>query len=465
MRGIVCMLMMILLAASVFLIALGGCGNSAVEIYPPVEFKAVHGSFSGEPVADNLEITVVDAYSGKPLKGATVLVHQGHPPVLSGREITGPEGKVSFAGNGINSKVTVTVTGCEKEAYDTISFVNVNSADMTIPLTIRKSPNLQDSALTFLGLDNSDDELTYYVNDVPGAGLKISSEGRKTSVDPDPYVYKIADRPGAVSAMAVDATENTTKFGFSLFPRGPLPVSTPAVLDMSRISQETVKIVQGHVQNPPANLDPPSGGWNPQQYYSMAVFADGGIAGDVFAGFGNIMPDYKYQAFCCRTPGLDHLFVKVTAFNRSDLWAESAVAFLHSSFQNLPQTLDLTFKSASKGLHAESGESAPYPLLKWEPGAGDMDIITIRHDDYDFNWELYLSSADSAGSLTIPPLIPGSEGALIPGEEYRFRVDTWTIPQFDIDVLNFQKIRRSVTHKSRSGRQRFWVGESRTDQD
>jgi hypothetical protein len=447
------------------LLGLSGCGSGPAEIFPPVVFKPEIGSFSNSPIQDNLSIKTLDAATGNPLKGAVVMIHQGDPPELLARDVTGPDGTVSFAGKGINGPVCVTVTGCEKEAYDTISFIDINAAEMTIPLVLRKAFPAGKASVTFLSLDSGDDALMYYVNDQPQSELKISSSGKKTSVNPDPYSFKMVKKPSSVSALATDPSGTTTKFGFSVFPNGPLPVSTPAMIKMNRISSETVKVVRGKLAHPPANLKPPKNGWDTPENYSLAIFADGGIAGDVFAGFGNIMPDFKYEAFCCKTTGLENLLLKVTAYNRSDFWAESSQTLAHYTFDTLPETLDLTFKNVPKELHQEWIEGMAYPELKWKPGQGNLEIITIRHDEYNYTWKIYSPAQGNTGSLMIPPLTPGSEGALIEGEEYRFRVETLTISDFDYNSLSFQSLRHNVDHRARSSRQRFLVREVNQEVD
>lgn len=436
------------------LLVFSGCGTGEVEIYPPIVFKAMPGAFSGPTIDKNLEVKVVDAQTTKELQGAHVFIHQGNPMELIAEGTTDADGKVSFTGEEISGAVTVTVTGCEEEAYDTVSFIDINSSNMIIPITLRKSRSKVKTALTFPGLSAGDERLTYYINDQPKAELELTTVGK---TEPDPHIVRVLSRPLAFSAMAMDAAENTTKFGFTVVPEGPIPVKTPTMLKMNKVNTETVKIVNGNIEFPPSNLELPQGGWDPSKYYSLGVFADAGIAGAVFAGFGNVTSEYNYQAFCCRTSGLKDMYLLITAFNRKDSWAEMSMIYLHSEFNQLPKSHDFKFKQVPKLLHTENVENSLYPVLKWIPGQGDLNVVTIRHDEYDYNWKIYSKNNSEKLVVFIPPIKPGSAGALLSGAEYRFQVETWSIDNFNYNAVDFQQIRKSITDKVRSKRYRFTI--------
>ncbi len=456
-----------LFVLSIVMMGLGGvgCENEKVAIYPPVAFRPILGGAEGGIIHDNLIVTVVDAWSGKPLNGAVVFIHQGNPLEEKAKIKTGEDGVASFANLGISGPVTVTVIHEEREAYDTISFCDINAAKVTIPLTIRKPPDKVSTALTFLGLDTGDSSLMLFRNEVPYKEMKIMSQGNQLSVDPDPLVKTVPCRPIGFSAMATDQSGNTSKFGLTVMPDGPLPVSTPAMINMSTVNTGVVKVVSGKMAHPPANLKSPKNGWEPYKRYNFQVFLDGGLAGLISSGFANISNTFEYQAFCVSTPELPLMSLEVSAFNRMDAWAEMTTSILHGTFQALPEKHDFEFKNVPKDLHRQLSGNDNYPILHWEPVEGDLDIVSIYQSEYDYTWNLYLPGGKKSDSLPIPPIPMGSIGSILPDQMYRFRVETWTIPGFDYNNFSFQALANTVTHKARSTLFKFTVHGPDIEQD
>ena len=444
-------LLILVMAAGSML--LNGCGKKEViEIYPPIVFKPQAGELGGGAIADNLFVTTVEMTNGKPVSGARVFVHQPDTLELLADAVTGPDGTVSFAGKGITGPVVVTVTCNENIAYDTVSFVGINAANMVVPLDRRKSPEKVQTALSFIGLDSGDAKLTASQNDVPLQEQPVTAG----KIEADPWTVTVDAEPLAFSAFVTDASENTTKFGFTVEPDGPIPVQTPAMIDLVRVSDQNVRICRGKIENPPANLELPVDGWDPFSRYIFQVYSDGGLAGDVVSGFANLDNSYAFQAFVVKTPVLTRQKFEVSAFNRRDAWSEMTSAFVHYTFDTIPQNVDISFIDAPKGLQSEKLENLPLPRLVWSSTEGNFHQVEIYHADYNFRWTLYVAG-ENPGGVVIPPIEPGSEGSLIIGEIYRFRVISWQVPGFDFNQMSFQKLSESVTHRSRSSMTQFMV--------
>ncbi len=336
---------------------LNGCGEKEIkQLYPPVVYKAPVGELGGGPINDNLTVKTVEMLDGKPIPSAKVFIHATETLELLAEADTGPDGTVSFAGKGITGPVTVTVACNQTLAYDTVSFVGINTANMVIPLERRKSPEKIKTALTFLGLDSGDAKLTMSRNDIPFPEKDVKAG----KLDEDPWVLTVEEQPIAFSALVADAGGNTTKFGFAVEPDGPIPVETPAMINLERVTNDNVKQCRGKIENPPANLESPAEGWDPYTRYIFQVYSDGGLAGDVVAGFANLDNSYAYQAFIVKTPGLENQRMEVSAFNRRDAWSEMSTAIAHFTFDAAPASSDFSFLGAPKNLQIEKlgGKSA-----------------------------------------------------------------------------------------------------------
>jgi hypothetical protein len=114
------------------------CREKENGAYPAAAFKPVIGALTGGPIQGRLDITVLDDRFAKPLKDAEVYVHQGRPMRETARAATDADGHVRF--EGMNGPVTVTVVCETEEAYDTITWMDLDAADVVIPMTLRKNP-------------------------------------------------------------------------------------------------------------------------------------------------------------------------------------------------------------------------------------------------------------------------------------------------------------------------------------
>ncbi|MBN1296503.1 hypothetical protein JXA80_06960 [bacterium] len=438
--------------AVVMVFGIGCSRKDAIELYPPVVFEPVPGGGTGGSIADNLVVSVVEKNNGKPIANAVVYVHQGEDWVQAGMEKTGPDGVASFAGKGISGSVTVTVTCNEDVAYDTVSFIGIDTAKLTVPLERRKEPENTRTALTVLGLDAGDSALTLSRNDVPYSEKTVKSG----KLEDDPIVLSVPDEPLAFSAMVSDAGGNTTKYGFVVEPDGPLPQQTLAMLNLVRISTDTVRMCNGSIEHPPANLDEPSDGWDPYKRYIFQVFADGGRAGNIVAGFANISNEYSYQAFIVQTPGIQRTRLEVSAMNRSDAWTEMTTAFRYFTFPDVPSVVDFKFMKVPKNLQISKIENQAYPDLIWEGSEGNVTEVEVYHGDYNFHWTLFVMG-EGINRLRLPPLEPGAPGSLIADEIYRFQVTQWLVPAMNPTDWTFQGLNEQVTHRAKSTLVKFMV--------
>ncbi|MCD4653803.1 hypothetical protein K8T06_07690 [bacterium] len=430
-----------------------GCSkNDSAEIFPPIVFKPVSGQLSGGAVSDNLVVTTVEKTTGKIIKDAIVFVHQGEPAELKARVVTDEKGVADFTGQGISGAVTVTVTCNKTIAYDTVSFVNVNAAQMIIPLERRKDSEKTRTALTFIGLDSGDTKLTLSRNDIPFKDKPVKAG----NLDEDPWILTVPAEPMAFSALVMDTEGNTTKYGFTVEPDGPLSEATPAMINLVRVNSDNVKMCKGSLENPPANLDEPTKGWDPYKRYIFQVFADAGMAGDVVSGFANIARDYSYQTFIVKSPGLENMKFEVIATNRGDAWSETSTVIRHFTFGNAPETNNFNFINVPKNLQISKVENQILPNLVWESSDGNLTEVSLYHADYNYHSKLYIPG-EEIQTLTIPPLELGSAGSLLADEIYRFKVTKWLVPGLDFANVSFQEILDNVTNRSASTLVKFMV--------
>jgi hypothetical protein len=444
----------IILSAVIILSAcLSACKKQEkIDIFPPVVFKPELGELTGGPINDNLIVTAVDKADGTPVQEAKVFVHDSETYELLAETSTGPDGTASFAGKGITGPVTVTLTCNQTIAYDTVSFIGTNSAKLTVPMNRRKAPDKVNTAVTFLGLDYADAKLSISRNEHTYPDIELEAG----KLPEDPWTASVEKLPLAFSALSMDPGGNTTKFGFTIEPDGPLPVGTPAMVNMVPGSTDTGKICGGKIENPPANLDVPSIEWDPHKHYIFQIFGNGGRAGSVMTGFANIDKAYSYQAFIVQAPGLMNSRMEISAFNRSDAWGEMTTQYNSFMFENTPESFDVGFMNVPKQLQIEKQEGQVFPDLIWFPTDSNMTQLEIHHADYNYRWTLY-KVGDSLDKITLPPLEPGSPGSLITGEIYRFRVIGWKIPGLDSANWSFQELREKATHRARSSLAQFMV--------
>lgn len=432
---------------------LQGCAKQeAAQLFPPIVFKPVFGEINGGPINDNLTVTAVEKLTGQPVAGARVFVHAMDSMELLADGTTGSDGVASFADKAIIGPVSVTITCNETIAYDTVSFIGINAAHVVVPLDRRKSPEQVKTALTFVGLDSGDTKLSVNKNDFSLPEKEVEAG----KLEEDPWVLTLDNQPAAFSAFAMDAGGNTTKYGFTVEPDGLIPAATPAMIDLVRVTADNVKTCRGKIENPPANLETPSDGWDPFTRYIFQVYSNGGLAGDVVAGFANLDNAYNYQAFIVQTPVLTKQRFEVLAFNRRDAWSEMTTAFHYFTFETAPETLDISFIDVPKNMQIEKLVEHPLPKLIWISSEGNFKQVEIYHADYNYRWTLYLAG-ETTDHVILPPIEPGSEGSLIIGEIYRFRVITWQIPGFDFNSMSFQQMADSVTHRARSSMTQFMV--------
>jgi len=442
-----------MIAVSLLLSGFYGCKKQeASQIFPPVVFMPVSGEFAGGPIKNNLIVTTVEETTGKIVKGAEVFIHQGDPVQLIARLETNDEGIADFKTVEMVGPVTVTVTCNKSIAYDTVSFVNINAARLTIPLVRRKKAGKTKTALTFAGLDSGDTMLNLSRNDVPFKEKQIKAG----TLEEDPLIVTVPAEPLSFSALVMDAAGNTTKYGFAVEPEAPIPAATPATINLIRVNSDNVRVCKGKIENPPANLGEPTDGWDPYKRYIFQVFADGGQAGDVVTGFANLARDYTYQAFIIQSPGLDKMKFEVTATNRSDAWSETSTVYKYFSFENAPSTADINFISVPKNLQISKVEKQILPDLIWESFDGNLIKVDIYHADYDYHWSIFIPG-EKVQKLVLPPLDLGSPGALLGDEIYRFKVTALLIPDFDFNKMNFQTVRNTLTHKAASTLVKFML--------
>jgi hypothetical protein len=446
-------ILLTLLALSCFVFS--GCRKvDEIEIFPPIVFKPVPGEIGGGPVNDNLIVTTVEKTTGRAIRNAKVFVHQGEPLELVAESETDAEGTVSFAGQEITGPVTVTITCNQTIAYNTLSFVNVNAAKIVAPLERRKSPDKVNTALTFVGLGILDEKLSISRNEHTFPDIELDGG----NLPEDPWITSVDNVPLAFSALTLDAGGNTTKFGFTVAPDGPIPPETPAMINLLPVSTQNVKIVRGNIQNPPANLDQPSAGWDPHKFYIFHSLGDAGQAGNVAAGFANVDVGYGFQTFVVETPGLDIHKLQVSAFNRQDAHGEMTTTCKTFRFENTPENFDVSFMNVPKQLQIDTDSDSIYPDLVWYSPEGNYTQVDIFHADYNYRWTLYVAG-DDVNRMVIPPLEPGSEGALVSGELYRFRVTAWDVPGLNPDNMTFQELREKTVHRARSALTRFMITE------
>ncbi|MGB3975665.1 MAG: hypothetical protein WBM02_06675 [bacterium] len=447
--------LIVFISAMIFFSLFSACKKQEIiEIFPPIVFSPRLGGITGGPLNENLVVTAVEKTNGAPVEGATVFVHDSETHELLAEEVTGPDGRASFEGKPIKGPVAITLTCNQTIAYDTISFLGVNSAKVTVPMTRRKTPEKVKTALTFLGLDYDDAKLSINRNEHTFPDIELESGTGK--VPEDPWVTSVEDLPLAFSAFSTDLGGNTKKFGFTVEPEGPLSVDTPAMINMVPVSTQNVKTCRGEIENPPANLDTPSTEWDPYKHYIFQVYADGGLAGDVMAGFANIDKGYTYQAFIVETPKLLNGRMEISAFNRRDAWGEMTSRYYPFQFENAPENLDITFLNVPKQLQIEKEKDQVFPDLVWFPSETNLTLVEIHHADFKYRWALYVMG-ENVGKITLPPIEPGSAGSLVVGEIYGYRVIGWQVPGLDYTNWSFQDIEQKATHRARSSLVQFMV--------
>lgn len=447
--------LIVFISAMIFFSFFSACKKQEIiEIFPPLVFKPRPGGVTGGAINENLAVTAVEKINGAPVQGATVFVHNGETHELLAEGVTGPDGTVSFDGKPIAGPVSITLTCNETIAYDTVSFIGVNSAKVTIPMTRRKAPEKVKTALTFLGLDYEDTKLSINRNEYTVPDIELESGTGK--IPEDPWTTSVDDQPLAFSAFSMDTGGNTKKFGFTVEPDGPLSVDTPAMIDMTPVSTQNVKTCRGMIENPPANLDMPSTEWDPYKHYIFQVVTDGGLAGEVMAGFANIDKGYSYHAFIVETPGLLNGRMEISAFNRRDAWGEMTTRYYPFQFENAPEKLDIDFLNVPKQLQIEKEKDLVFPDLVWFPPENNFSQVEIHHADFKYRWTLYVMG-ENVGKITLPPLEPGSAGSLIVGEIYGYRVIGWKIPGLDYSNWSFQELEQKATYRARSSLVQFMV--------
>jgi hypothetical protein len=420
------------------------------------DFSKRHGEISGDPINDNLVVNVVDESTGTPINKAVIYIHQGAPPRLVDQVVTEVEGVASFAGKGIAGPVTITGVCLGKEAYDTLTLVDVNASRVTFPMRLRKDPPRLKSSFSFAPFQKLDARLEIYENDELISGQKIEQIEDKIDIPQNPMVLKISRNPVALIAFTKDDSGSITRLGAAVLPSTPIPVSTPCSIKLETPEKTGYKTIEGIFPNSVANLDPAPKDMPVSSRFSISGYFDRGSLGHAIAGFGRVSDNLKFQIQCYHLLDIP-VVLESSVRNQLDEFGETTVSYVRKDYSELPLSCSFTYKKTAKDLKIESKPDFSFPVISWSPGEGDLTSIVIRRDKVDFEWRFYGAAKSSFESLFIPELPAGSIGSLLKEEEYRVFVEMWTIPEFDFNHFDFNQVHSSMTHKSVSAKAKLFI--------
>ncbi len=447
-------LLLIFILTGIIGAGLSGCGKDRVETVPPIVFQPVPGGISGPEISDNLVITVVDRTYGNPLSGARVFVHQGKSLTLVAEMETDENGVADFTGGNISGPVTVTAICQVNMAYDTLTLKNINASQIEMPLQLRKKNTKTKIAMQFEGLDTGDLMLAAFRNTIPLQPVNLDPESDEDSSGVRILKRTVYRQPLGLSALVYDQQKQPSGFGAIIRPSGPPPRSTPIRFPIHRITDKNLKKMTGSIELP-ENMDQPPDGWVTSSHVTMKVLASGGICGSVIAGLVEISDDLKYRADFIKIPDLESYILETVVRNGRSGNGQESIFYIRDGFDNLPVEMNIQCPPVPVGIFMERKHTDIYPVFRWDSAGGNLQKCTLFNSEYNYYWEIYDRGDPQNAVLTVPPLEPGSPGTLVPGEVYRFQVESMSVKDLDYNHWSFQSVESDLRYRSRSSPMKF----------
>ena len=453
----------IVLVVTICFLAMFGlqCSRDVDTQTVPIIFKARLGDWRYNSEQDSIRIIVVDEIAGTAMAEAWVVCRSVvHPDQkITGR--TDEMGVLEIPGKEMSLPIMVTVICCEKQAYNTITLCGLEANEIEIPVSLRKKPAKKREDIYLEGIPNSTKHISIYRNDEIIKEITSKKDEEILSKSKNTVRLRGKNEPFAISVLT-EGPHGQNGCGIRLFPDGPSAGATPALIQIreGNRSNSGVRNIEFSYEIPqwltieetdPGQKIPPQIPLN-QVRTSWAIFADGGISGQVITGKVTEGEDGKLMAAVLLVEkGLSQYVQGMASQKNADLpWSQSRFKITQG------QEIDsrrIEFVKPPQGIQWDkivTGGLIDRYRLKWLNPYKGSSIIHLSNSQFDYHWTIYMFNSSESNTLELPIWDPAIPGGLIPGIEYSVVIEFWDIDQFDLLGYSFQKMHENLKHRSSS---------------
>ncbi|GEM_PF-5174158 len=439
------------------LAVLPGCSETdEIASSAPVtdRYTPFPGGVSGEPVRDLLHITVVDAFQGKPVKGAIVEVHRGIPFVSVGSGETSKEGTLDLPIPESSVPLTVTVRGAETQAYDTLTVMGVRSSNLVLPFTLRKPYRQHPVSIAVSGIRPEDAALRLFEGDSEGKTIPITAQGEIFLTTPDPVRMRIPVTSPGISALTFDANHQVRHVGF--IPLFDTPIVRNATYDMALDAPhaDAVREIECTVDTT-ALTTGKSAKLCASPRFTITAYADSGPPGRMTIGLAELLLPGVATLRIHHVEGIDTIALEAS-LSCPDLLSQT-LSMAQFKWNDIPKEHVFVMKKPATGLELHETPDCRFPGLKWIAGDGTIAVVHVYQREFNYHWQLWMENSPGENRIELPPIEPGAAGSLCETLVYEYIVETLGVRDAAIDTLSFDVIHKAATHRTVSAPLQFTI--------
>ncbi len=431
------------------LAVLPGCSETDETVHPESvtdRCTPFPGGVSGEPIRDLLHVTVVDAFQGKPVKGAIVEVHRGIPFVSAGSGETSKEGTLDLPIPESSGSLTVTVRGAETQAYDTLTVMGVRSSNLVLPFTLRKPFRQHPVSIDITGIQPEDVTLRLFEGDT-GKTIPITAQGETILTTPDPVRMRIPVTSPGISVMSFDANHQVRHVGF--FPLFDTPIVRNATYDVALEAPhaDAVREIDCTV-DAGALMTGKSAKLCASPRFTITAYADSGPSGRMTTGLVDLLLPGAATLRIHHVEGIDTVALEAS-LSCPDFLSQT-LSMARFKWNDLPKEHLFIMKKPATGLELYETPDCRFPGLKWIAGDGTIAVVHVFQREFNYHWQLWMENTPGENRIELPPIEPGAAGSLCETLVYEYVVETLGVKDAAIDTLSFDAIHASASHRTES---------------
>ena len=439
----------IALTGCILLVSVAACHKvQPEEIHASFIVTPVPGSMGSSPLSGKISIQVVNSMSAKPVPGSIVYIYQGSDSHELVQLTTDKDGACDWQDERLTQPVTLTVVSQEREAYDTMTLIDANAASVIIPLKLRKKPPERRIRMAFEEFTEAEYNLRVFTNEQLKISEPLRSAKGKSLPLTNPYPLKIPLSDVFWMAVTLDKTGVPSRWASALIGSDQqVPGSLPCSFKV--IEPDEAKKVRVEFAAPEKGSGLIPDAWQTTRDLSVSCSVEAGIIGPVSSGIAAVVSDHSVDAYIIRSSDLTAYRIDVTACPNQRTDQMSSTRIYRYAWDELPQSIRVEWKEPPSN-PIYSYDPNRWLRFSWDSEPGHLNVLTIYHPKYDFNWTIYSPASRFPGSIAVPRLPAGSIGMMLPGEIYSACIEVLLIPEFHYESFSFQDIWNRVIEKTRS---------------
>jgi len=395
----------------------------------------VRSGIGGGPLAGALSVRVRDGATGRPIRGASVLVDSIGVPQLTDRR-----GRVTISSPALAGPRFVSVSA---PGYGTRSVAGLQAQCLGLSL---EPPVITSTAtVTLTGLDSLDDFGTVAISSHLGEDVRIFTGGGPTSVTVT--LEAASGAPAALAAVTFDASGVARKVGF-VDPDPEVDFATGTTLTMSMFAPAGFRLISGSITKPQGGVFVPAGSTD------IALFSIYGPLGTYYhLAYLGISAGSSYSMdIPSFGPDFDATNVGLLVIGSGDTAGRFTYAakfdWLDAFFGTLNATLADCPGLAAPGAGALTSRTPTFGFAT--PIGASTVTLRIRDTTTNLSWEVLAPGATTGIAL---PLL--QTGGLVSGRTYEWSVAAKSLFGFDFNEQSFDEdeiifLMGSTTSESRT---------------